>query len=62
MHGSALDKQTKGCPLYSLREYVTLQIVNDFVTQEDLYSHLDAINMLNTDRLRPSWDTYFMVR
>ncbi|KZV76933.1 hypothetical protein PENSPDRAFT_645691 [Peniophora sp. CONT] len=60
MHGSVLDKKTTTCPLYSLREYVTLQIVNNFATKEDLHSHLDAINMLNTDRLRPSWDTYFM--
>ncbi|VDC01948.1 unnamed protein product [Peniophora sp. CBMAI 1063] len=60
MYGPGLDGNTTACPLHSLREYVTLQIVNDFTTKEDLYSHLDELNLLNSDRLRPSWDTYFM--
>ena len=63
MHGSRLSGVKTGkCSLYSIREYVTLHILNDFATKEELHSHLDTVNLLNTDRLRPSWDTYFMAR
>ncbi|PVV01095.1 hypothetical protein BB560_004501, partial [Smittium megazygosporum] len=37
-----------------------LQIFNNFDSPDDLFFHLDAINLLDTNRLRPSWDLYFM--
>jgi dCMP deaminase len=49
-------------PLHSLQKYVTLHLVNNFDTVIALHSHLDATNLLDADRLRPSWDSYFMVR
>ncbi|KAH9982804.1 cytidine deaminase-like protein [Lactifluus volemus] len=43
-----------------LQKYVTLQVVNNFDTVSALRSHLDEMNILDPDRLRPSWDSYFM--
>ncbi|KAI9512499.1 cytidine deaminase-like protein [Russula earlei] len=47
-------------PLHSLQKYVTLHVVNNFDTVTALRSYLDNINLLDVDRLRPSWDSYFM--
>ncbi|KAH9997741.1 cytidine deaminase-like protein [Russula compacta] len=43
-----------------LQKYVTLHVVNNFDTVTALHSYLDEINLLDADRLRPSWDSYFM--
>ena len=48
-------------PLHSLQKYVTLHVVNNFDSVTALRSYLDDINILDGDRLRPSWDSYFMV-
>jgi hypothetical protein len=48
-------------PLHGLQKFVTLHVVNNFDTVEALHSYLDDINILDADRLRPSWDSYFMV-
>lgn len=48
-------------PLHSLQKYVILHVVNNFDSVAALYLHLDDINLLDADRLRPSWDSYFMV-
>lgn len=47
--------------LDNMMKLSTLHIVNSFDTTATLYSHLDDVDLLNGDRLRPSWDTYFMV-
>lgn len=39
-----------------------INVINSFPTPEQLFSHLHSINLLHPDRLRPGWDTYFMVR
>lgn len=36
-------------------------MVNNFDSVAALRSYLDDINILDADRLRPSWDSYFMV-
>ncbi|KAI0068120.1 hypothetical protein BV25DRAFT_1867175 [Artomyces pyxidatus] len=43
-----------------LQKFVHLHVVNDFDTIASLHSHLDDLDLLDPDRLRPSWDTYFM--
>jgi hypothetical protein len=48
-------------PLHGLQKYVTLHVINNFDTVAALRSYLDEINILDTDHLRPSWDSYFMV-
>ncbi|KAG1795742.1 dCMP deaminase [Suillus plorans] len=39
---------------------VKLKIVNSFDSITELYHHLDSLDITNTNRLRPQWDTYFM--
>jgi hypothetical protein len=38
-----------------------LRVSNGFADLEALYRHLDSINLLDDERLRPGWDLYFMV-
>src|SRR5437588_387086 len=40
---------------------VKLKIVNSFDSIAELHRHLDSLNITDTNRLRPQWDTYFMV-
>ncbi|KAI6153887.1 cytidine deaminase-like protein [Pisolithus tinctorius] len=46
--------------LHAIRPFVKVNVLNTFQTVPDLYSHLDSINVLSTERLRPRWDSYFM--
>lgn len=45
----------------SLRKLANLSIINTAQTLEDLWKTLDNLDLTNTERLRPRWDTYFMV-
>lgn len=47
-------------PLHRLQQYVTLHVINNFDDIAALHSYLDDINLLDANRLRPSWDSYFM--
>ena len=38
-----------------------VSLINDFTTKGALFSKLDVLDLLNPERLRPSWDSYFMV-
>ena len=38
-----------------------VNVINSYDTIPDLYQHLDSVDLLNNDRLRPGWDSYFMV-
>lgn len=53
--------QTSLSSLHRLQPLVNVHIVNAFESLDALYSHLDALDLVNPDRLRPTWDTYFMV-
>ena len=48
--------------LFASQHLCHVNIINSFPKLEQLYSHLEVINLLDMDRLRPSWDSYFMVR
>lgn len=48
--------------IHGLSKFVTLRVINHFDSVQALHSYLDDLDLLNPDRLRPSWDTYFMVR
>ncbi|OJA19564.1 deoxycytidine monophosphate deaminase [Rhizopogon vesiculosus] len=39
---------------------VKLKIVNSFDSIAELHRHLDSLDITDTNRLRPQWDTYFM--
>jgi len=42
------------------RSLVHVSVINSFNSVSSLHAHLDALNILNNERLRPRWDTYFM--
>lgn len=37
-----------------------ISIINHFEIVESLHKHLEDINILDQERLRPGWDSYFM--
>ena len=47
--------------LRALSDLVNIQIVNSFTTLQGLHAHLDDVDLLHPEHLRPSWDAYFMV-
>jgi dCMP deaminase len=49
----------KNC-LRALMSHAHLTIMNSFETIPDLEKHLNEINLLDSERLRPGWDGYFM--
>ncbi|KAI6047916.1 cytidine deaminase-like protein [Pisolithus marmoratus] len=46
--------------LHAMLPFVKVNVLNTFDTFSDLHSHLDSMNVLSTERLRPRWDSYFM--
>lgn len=47
--------------LQSLKDLITLNVVNSFSSVSAFYNHLSELNLTHRDHLRPNWDTYFMV-
>lgn len=43
-----------------MNHLVKLSVINTFQSLSELHLHLDSLDMTNTERLRPGWDTYFM--
>lgn len=48
-------------PLHALKDLVNIHVVNSFNSPSELHAHLDKLDLLNPEHLRPAWDTYFMV-
>ncbi|EMD41966.1 hypothetical protein CERSUDRAFT_120846 [Gelatoporia subvermispora B] len=46
--------------LQSLVDLISLRVVNAFDALSSLHAYLDELDLLNPERLRPGWDTYFM--
>ncbi|RKP35378.1 cytidine deaminase-like protein [Dimargaris cristalligena] len=46
---------------FSILSTADLYIVNSYSTPAAYFQYLDDLNLLNPERLRPSWDTYFMM-
>ncbi|KAK4689951.1 dCMP deaminase, partial [Tremellales sp. Uapishka_1] len=46
--------------LRRLTDLANLTIHNNFSSIPSFYIHLDHLNLLDEERLRPGWDTYFM--
>ncbi|KAI0830567.1 cytidine deaminase-like protein [Trametes gibbosa] len=47
-------------PFRSVSHLAGVQVVNSFETVSGLHEHLSELNLLDPERLRPAWDTYFM--
>lgn len=41
--------------------YAQLSIMNNFASVDELEEYLGEVDLVNAERLRPGWDTYFMV-
>jgi len=52
----------KKTSLQNLRELVNIHVTNSYPSVEALHTHLESLNLLDQEHLRPSWDAYFMVR
>lgn len=65
LHGStgSATSTANGQPpdLARVLSAAALRISNGFSDLGGLYRHLDAVNLLDEQRLRPGWDLYFMV-
>ncbi|KAF5311839.1 hypothetical protein D9619_002849 [Psilocybe cf. subviscida] len=46
--------------LRNLSELVNIQITNSFESMRDFHAHLNEIDLLHPEHLRPGWDAYFM--
>ncbi|KAH0838043.1 dCMP deaminase [Lanmaoa asiatica] len=56
------SNQTPLPGLRGMNYLVKLNIANTFQSLAELHFHLDLLDITNTQRLRPQWDTYFMAR
>ena len=56
------DKMTnsRAGSLRQLHSLIDLQVINAFETVIELRQHLEKLDITNGERLRPTWDTYFM--
>lgn len=48
------------CGLYNAGRSAHITLVNVFERLPELYKALNALNILDQERVRPSWDSYFM--
>ena len=51
----------KPSSLHDLSDMVNVHITNPFRSVSDFRRHLDSLNLLDPEQLRPGWDAYFMV-
>jgi dCMP deaminase len=58
---SGSDSTNKLSLLCRASPQVKLKITNSFDSIAEFHCHLDSLDITNTNRLRPQWDTYFMV-
>lgn len=54
------EEVTMNTPLYNIMVSSDLVITNIYNSKCSLYEELDRRDITNGERLRPSWDTYFM--
>lgn len=58
------DPTTTGSKFSLLRRpspQIKLKIINSFHSIAEFHRHLDSLDITDAQRLRPQWDTYFMV-
>ncbi|KAG6901812.1 hypothetical protein C0995_007611 [Termitomyces sp. Mi166 len=55
------SKDSEPSSLLSLRDLVNVHVFNSFKSISSLHKYLEELNLVDSERLRPGWDTYFMV-
>ncbi|KAI8593995.1 cytidine deaminase-like protein [Geranomyces variabilis] len=58
--GAGAEPHDRNASLYFLMQRADARVFNPYASFDDLYSVLRISQLTNTERLRPSWDTYFM--
>lgn len=59
-HAQEIPTTTPSISGRALLSHAHLTIINDFPNIDDLARHVEQINLLDQERLRPGWDAYFM--
>lgn len=59
-HSPSSPPCTKRLSIHALVSVSDLTILNPYLTLPPLHAHLRSLDLTNPERLRPSWDTYFM--
>ncbi|KAF9245812.1 cytidine deaminase-like protein [Melanogaster broomeanus] len=54
------DECEKAVGLRGMSHFVKINVINTFQSISELHGHLDSLDIINSERLRPRWDTYFM--
>lgn len=54
------DEAKQFYSLSRLEKLCRLRLINKYTSLSDLHNALDGVNFTDTERVRPSWDTYFM--
>nr|CAG8611660.1 5483_t:CDS:2 [Entrophospora candida] len=57
--GSIITEE-KYTAIYNLIANADLNIINSFLTTQAFFTYLHSLDITNQERLRPSWDTYFI--
>ncbi|KAG8847459.1 Deoxycytidine monophosphate (dCMP) deaminase [Tulasnella sp. 330] len=61
VYGNAgADTDVAGSLHNTLKSIGHASVLNPYNTRDDLYRYLDSLDLRNEERLRPSWDSYFM--
>lgn len=58
--GQSNDGRFSPSSLRNFQDLVDIHINNNFNELSELYAHLENLNLLDPQHLRPSWDAYFM--
>ncbi|KAJ1969730.1 hypothetical protein IWQ62_000432 [Dispira parvispora] len=56
-----VDSSSNAPPLYKVVSQADVYVVNAYQTVKEFNDYLTSLDLLNGERLRPSWDTYFML-
>lgn len=59
--GNSKNGENSLSSLRSIQDLIDIQINNNFNELSELHAHIDGLNLLDPQHLRPSWDAYFMV-
>ncbi|KAJ1920316.1 Deoxycytidine monophosphate (dCMP) deaminase [Mycoemilia scoparia] len=60
----ASPPRTLPLPTFTLQDLISMSdvyVCNAFIDLDALYGYLKSLNLTDLERLRPSWDTYFML-
>lgn len=62
MHRGDDKKNFPNClPVHDCMEQGDLLIMNNYSDLKVFHLHLESLNLTHSERMRPSWDTYFML-